>query len=266
MGRTQWIAAAVTAALLVLTYVACPVRPAEVTERSLDQRPTATTGLESLIRAARDELQPTEIATLAALETELKDLEDPTERRPVLERLAGEWYRAGQPAISGIYAREIAEAAGTEEAWGITGTTFSICLKQQETDEATRQFCATQAVQAYQAAISLNPDNPDNRINLALTHVEYQPTDNPMLGILQLREIVEEFPDNPRVYLTLAQLAIRTNQYERAAERLKTALELAPDNPDVVCNLARVYETLNRNEEAQPLADRCSELIADQPG
>ena len=266
MGRTQWIAAAVATALLVFTYVACPVRPAEVTERDLDQRPTATTGLESLIRAARGELSPTEIATLARLETELDALDETADPQPILEQLAGEWYRAGHPSISGIYARRIAEQVNTEDAWSITGTTFNICLKKEGQDDRTRQFCAAQAEQAYQAAISLNPDNPDNRINLAVSYTDFPPQDNPMKGILLLRELVEDYPDNPRVYLTLAQLAMRTNQFERAAERLETALDLAPDSPDVVCNLARVYETLKRASEAQPLVERCRELVEAQGG
>ncbi|MGB3800387.1 MAG: tetratricopeptide repeat protein, partial [Lewinella sp.] len=83
----------------------------------------------------------------------------------------------------------------------------------------------------------------------------------PMKGILMLREIEERFPDNPQVYITLAQLAIRTNQLERAAERLEKANSLQPGNPDVVCPLAKVYENLGRNEESGILAQECGRLL-----
>jgi len=101
----------------------------------------------------------------------------------------------------------------------------------------------------------------NHRVNLALTYTDYPPKDNPMKGILQLREVVAGYPDNPQGYIALAQLSIKTNQWENAAKRLEKAVELAPDNPDAVCNLARVYETLKRTEEAAPLGARCQELV-----
>lgn len=260
MGRSQWIAVAAVSVLLLLTYWGCPVRPPEM-EDGFKRGPLESTGLESLIRAARSELRPAEIATLSDLESRLEKEELPGNRRPLLEQLAGEWYKAGHPAISGIYAKEIAEEANTEDAWSITATTFNICIKQEGADDKTRQFCASQAEQAYQAAISLDPEDADNRINLAVSYTDFPPRDNPMKGILLLRQLEQEYPENARVYTTLAQLAIKTNQWEKAAERLEQAVQLAPDNPDAVCNLARVYETLNRTDEAAPLALRCQELV-----
>lgn len=260
MGRTQWIAVAAAAVLLLLTYWGCPVRPPEM-EEGFNRGPLETTGLESLIRAARGQLQPAEIAVLADLEQQLEATEAPDAQVPLLEQLAGEWYKAGQPAISGIYARKIADQVNTEEAWSIAATTFTICLKREGTDEKTRQFCASQAEQAYQAAISLDPTNADNRINLALSYTDYPPRDNPMKGILMLRELEKDYPENPRVYITLAQLAIKTNQLDRAAERLETAVKLDPDNPEAVCPLARVYESLGKADQASLMAARCADLV-----
>ncbi len=260
MGRAQWIAAAVVSVLLLLTYWGCPVRPPEM-EDGFARGPLQATGLESLIRAARGDLQPAEIATLASLEKDLEATENPADKPPILEQLAGEWYQAGQPAISGIYARQIAEIVNTEDAWSITATTFSICLKQEGLDEKTRQFCASQAEQAYQSTISLDPQNADHRINLALTYTDYPPRDNPMKGILLLRELEQKYPENPRVYTTLAQLALKTNQVERAAERFEKAVELDPENPDAVCPLARVYENLGQPDKAAAMAARCEALV-----
>ncbi|MEM1358011.1 MAG: tetratricopeptide repeat protein [Bacteroidota bacterium] len=262
MGRTQWITVAVVGALLLLTYWGCPVRSPEM-DSGFGRGPLEATGLESLIRAARSDLSPAQIATLANLEERLEQTEDDQEatRENLLEQLAGEWYQAGHPAISGVYARRIAEIANTEDAWSITATTFSLCLQQEGVDEKTRQFCASQAEQAYQAAISLDPKDPENRINLALTYTDYPPRDNPMKGILLLRDLEKQYPDNPRVYTTLGQLAIKTNQLERAVQRLEKALNLSPDNPDAACPLAQVYEQLGRKADAEAMGKRCAEII-----
>ena len=261
MGRTQYITVGFTLVLLAVTYWGCPVRPPEM-EEGFARGPLEATGIETLIREARSSLTPAQMATLSTLDERLETQTEDSARIDLMRQLAGEWYRAGQPAISGVYARRIADVINTENAWGIAGTTFSLCLRQEGINDKTRQFCGSQAEKAYQAAISLAPTNPEHRINLALTYTDNPQSDNPMKGILMLRELEEKFPGEPKVYLTLAQLAIRTNQYERAAERLRKAVALAPDNPDAVCNLAKVLETLNRSEESATFARRCNELVS----
>ncbi|WP_116107857.1 tetratricopeptide repeat protein [Lewinella sp. IMCC34191] len=260
MRKTQWITAGIALLLVLVTYWGCPVRPPEM-EAGFQRGPVQATGIESLIREAHADLSPAAAATISTLEARLEGQDDDSLRVDLLQQLAGEWYRAGQPAISGAYAARIAEIQNTEDAWAITATTFSLCLKQEGIDDKARQFCSAEAEAAYQAAISLNPDNAEHRINLALTYTDNPPPDNPMKGILMLRELEERYPDNPQVYITLAQLAIRTNQLGRAAERLEKANALQPGNPDVVCPLAKVYENLGRNEESGLLAQECGRLL-----
>ena len=260
MRRPQWIATAITLVLVAITYWGCPVRPPEL-EEGFNRGPSAATGVQSLIREAHTKLTPAQQATLATLEDRLASQEEDSARVDLLQQLAGEWYKAGQPAISGAYAAQIAEIENTEDAWGITGTTFTLCLRQEDVDAKTKQFCADQAEQAYQAAISLNPTDPEHRINLAVTYTDNPPPDHPMKGILMLRELEQDFPEEPQVYITLAQLAIKTNQLDRAAERLLKADELQPGNPDVVCPLAKVFENLGRAGEADMYARKCSALL-----
>jgi cytochrome c-type biogenesis protein CcmH/NrfG len=85
---------------------------------------------------------------------------------------------------------------------------------------SVKAFCNQRAVQAFENAISLNPDNASHRLNLALTYTEMPPEDNPMKGILLLRELQEQYPENTQVLNALGRLAIQTGQYARAVERL----------------------------------------------
>lgn len=264
MRKPQWIAAGIAFLLVLVTYWGCPVRPPEM-EDGFQRGPVQATGIQSLIREAHADLSPAAAATITTLEERLEEQSDDSLRVDLLEQLAGEWYRAGQPAISGAYAARIAEIRNTEDAWAITATTFSLCLQQEGIDDKARRFCSTEAEAAYQAAISLNPDNAEYRINLAVTYTDYPPADNPMKGILMLRELEERFPDNPRVYLTLAQLAIRTNQLDRAAERLIKANSLQPGNPDILCPLAKVFENLGRLDEAERTARECGRALSEEP-
>lgn len=260
MRKPQWIATSIALALVLVTYLGCPVRSPEM-EEGFSRAPLQATGLQSLVREAHAGLTPAQQATLSTLEDRLASQEEDSARIDLLRQIAGQWYKAGRPAISGAYAAQIAEIENTEAAWGITATTFSLCLRKEGIDEKTRQYCASEAEQAYQAAISLNPQNPENRINLAVTYTDNPPPDNPMKGILMLRELEQQYPDEPQVYITLAQLAIKTNQLDKAAQRLLKADELQPGNPDIVCPLARVYENLGQAGEADIYARKCSALL-----
>ena len=260
MRKSQGIAAAIAFALLLVTYFGCPVRSPDM-DAGFDRGPLQTTGVQSLIREAHADLTPVQQQTLSTLEDRLESQQEDSARVELLQQIAGEWYQAGKPAISGAYAAQIAGLRNTEDAWAITGTTFSLCLRQDSLDDKTRQYCAAQAEAAYQAAISLNPESVEHRINLAVTYTDSPPQDNPMKGILLLRDLEQEYPNEPSVYITLAQLAIKTNQLDRAAERLLKADELQPGNPDVVCPLARVFENLGQTGEADIYARKCSALL-----
>lgn len=260
MGRSQWIVVAVAVGLVLLTYFGCPVRPPEG-GAELDRSPLEATGLQSLIRAARADLRPATMATLASLEDRLKSQTDPERRLDLLEQLAGEWYRAGHPAVSGVYARDIAEERATAEAWSIAGTTFSLCLQKEDADQKTRQFCGDQAEKAYEAAISLDPDNADHRINLATSYMDNPSSENPMRGVMLLRDLAEEYPENARVFITLGRLSLRSGQLENAAKRYGQAAELAPNDPDAICPLARVYDELGEAQKASELGQRCAALL-----
>lgn len=260
MRKPQLIAAATALALMLVTYFGCPVRSPEM-EEGFSARPLQATGVQSLVREAHATLTPAQQATLATLEDRLASQEEDSARVDLLQQLASEWYKAGQPAISGAYAEQVAQITNTEAAWSIAATTFSLCLRKEDIDGKMRQYCSDQAELAYQAAISLNPDNAENRVNLALTYTDNPPQDNPMKGILMLRELETQYPDEPLVYITLAQLAIKTNQLDRAAERLLKADQLQPGNPDVVCPLAKVFENLGRAGEADIYARKCSALL-----
>lgn len=261
MQRPQWILMGIALSLVALMYFGCPTQAPEMVQvaasRSLEVEATSP---QALIRAARTDLTPVAKATLGSLEDELRATETEEAKRPLYEKMAGEWYRAGHPAISGHYAQLIAEQLDTvASAWSTVGTTFSICVQQAE-EEKEKTFCTQRAIKAYQAAISLKPTELDNRLNLALTYTYNPPADNPMQGILMLRELEQQFPDDARVLVTLAQLAIKTNQFERAGERLAKAVELDPTNAEAHCLLGRVQETLGQKENAAASAQKCIEL------
>lgn len=260
MTKLQWGVIAAALALFLILYLGCDRKPKEIS--SLDQSralATESTDVQALISEARGALAPAQSAEVLALEEELAaSLDDSTKLR-LNKALSSAWYSSEEPAVAGYYAQAVAELAGTAESWSIAGTTYTICIQRSE-EERKREFCTGRAVQAFESAISLAPDDMANRVNLALVYTTNPPADNPMKGILMLRELNQEAPDNVLVLNALGRLAIRTGQFDRAVERLSQALNAEPQNPATVCLLAQAYEGQGDEAQAAVFAERCRSL------
>ncbi len=218
-----------------------------------------STNIDVLLADARKDLSQQQQDAIMVLERAVESAPDDPQRIEALKALSGRWFAFGFPALAGAYAEMISELSGTEESWSITGTTFNLCLQRTQ-DEQIRNYCFTKAVNAFENAISLNPSNTAHQVNLALTYVENPQQDNPMRGISMLLELNEKDPDDVLVLNTLARLAIRTGQYQRAQARLERARSIDPSNSTTACLLATTYEGLGDAEKSRQFADECQRL------
>jgi len=196
-------------------------------------------------------------AYLQELQHGLEGAEDSI-RIDVLKALASFWYSNNAPLISGHYASRIAEEyEDNAEAWGIAGTTFSLAARKLA-DDNDIQYAVDKSRQAFENAISIDPDQFDYQINLALSYVDNPDQANPMKGILMLLDLNKKEPDNTAVLMQLGRLALGTNQLEKAVERLSRVIELEPDNKKAHCYLAEAYEKLGQTDKAQMEIDICN--------
>lgn len=257
MTKLQWVVLGSAIALALLIYIGCDTK-APQQQRAEQSRllEAEATDVTVLIRQAHEQLEPAQIATIGTLEERLELVTDDSTRADALRQLSGRWYEYGHPAIAGHYAGEIAQLTNTGEAWSIAGTTYAICV-QRSPEERIREFCSKRSVEAFENAISLDPDNVANRLNLALVYTDAPPADNPMKGVLMLRELQEQYPRNVQVLVSLGRLSIRTGQYQRAVQRLQQALAIDDSNRDAICLLQQAYEGLGDRDLAQAFAERC---------
>ncbi|MCO6477893.1 MAG: tetratricopeptide repeat protein [Phaeodactylibacter sp.] len=257
MTKLQWAVVASAIGMFFLIYFGCETKPEDIKALEKSRALAAeSTDINTLLQEAKASLGAPPSNSILALETELEGALADSARAEVFKRLASKWYEFGYPAISGYYAQEVAELLGAEESWSIAGTTYTICLQQSQ-EQKVRDFCTGRAVQAFENAISLNPENTAHQVNLALAYAANPPQDNPMKGILMLRDLNQKDPDNVLVLNTLARLAIQTGQYPRAIERLERALELEPGNPNTVCLLAEAYQGNGEAAKAEAFAEQC---------
>lgn len=258
MNKQQIGVVASAVALFFILYFGCDVKSKEQKAVALSRELTA----EVIDMTTR--IEQTTAALQATQKTDIQDLTHKAESNDpsVLKQLSGKWHDLGHEEIAAWYAEKVAEKEKTDDAWSITGANYYLAL-QQSTDQNLRDFCTQKATNAFQNAISLNPQKLEHRINLALCYTENPPKDNPMKGILLLRELDSQNPENTAINIQLARLAIKTGQFGRAIERLEKIQGKEPNNVRVICLLADAYQGEN-SPKATDALKKCEQLRGGQ--
>ncbi len=260
MTKLQWAAIGGALGLFFVLYFGCNRKPEDIASLEKSRALTVeSTDINTVIKEAKAGLEAPQMSVVLSLEEKLEATVADSARAEVYKELSSQWYELQRFAIAGYYAQQVAALLNTENSWSIAGTTYSICM-QRAAEERIRDFCTGRAVQAFESAISLNPENVAHKVNLALTYTTNPPPDNPMKGVMMLRELNQETPNNVLVLNALGRLSIRTGQYDNAVERLQAALEADPENRTSICLLAQAYEGKGDAEQAENYADQCRRL------
>jgi tetratricopeptide (TPR) repeat protein len=100
----------------------------------------------------------------------------------------------------------------------------------------------------YQKALDQNPGLLAAKANMAMTYVN---TENPMQGILMLREVIDTDPTNELALFNLGILSMRSNQYSKAADRFRQILTNNPANTKAKFYLGLTLVELGDREQAR---------------
>jgi outer membrane protein len=162
------------------------------------------------------------------------------------DSLAGLFYNARN--IVGIaYFREMkALASATEEAWMNAGNDY-----YRAANFSTPQLRAAlfqKAIEAYDKAIQLNPDNLQALTSKGVCYVEG--TGNPMEGITILREVLSKDSTFAEAHFQLGMFAIQSGQFEKALDRMEKVLKINPAYITAHLYKGQVYQQMGNLNEA----------------
>lgn len=250
MNKQQLILIGSAVALFFILYFGCGTQSKE--QKAIGQSRALTTeslDIKSHIEKISASLPASQKAAIQSLDKESKD-------PSVLKQISAAWHDAQHDEIAAWYAEKIADIEKTEEAWSIAGANYYLAIGQNE-DKSVRDFCTQKAVNAFQNAASINPTKIEHKVNMALCYTENPPQDNPMKGILLLRELEKSNPDNAIINIQLARLAIKTGQFDKAIARLEKVIAADPTNKKAVCLLAEAYKN-TQNPKALEYEKLCN--------
>jgi outer membrane protein len=86
---------------------------------------------------------------------------------------------------------------------------------------------AVKAQEFYGKVLEREPENLEAKTKMAMTYVTSQ---NPMQGIMMLREVLVKDPKNELALFNMGMLSIQSGQHDRAIERLQELVEINPDH------------------------------------
>lgn len=257
MTRLQIIVVSLWAFLTLALYFGFDTKSSEQLE-DLEVRALSGTKVDvsPIILSVKESLTDSDLREIQVLEGGAESSEG-DQKVDYLKQLSGKWYKLRRFLIAGHYAEQIAELAPSGEAWSIAGTTYFQGLN--DSDKLVKDGCFQGAVGAFENAVSLEPENVNHRVNLALTYTENPPQENPMKGIQILLNLNQKHPENVVVLTTLGRLAMKTGQYEKAEERLQDAVNFDPNHQPAVCLLADLYQQ-TADSRAATLREQCELL------
>lgn len=261
MGSKQYAVIAVSVLLVLILFFAFDTIPSEKRDLETSRPADFDNGaLIALVESSMASLRDDEAVAFRTLANVIQSSDVDSVRINALKQMSSSWFSRGAYLPAGYYAEQVAEREATAQAWAIAGSTFAFALTDDETPDDAKRIARDHAVQCFENAISLDPDEVEYRINLAICYVEYPPDDNPMRGIQSLLALNEKHPENTAVMYHLARFGLQTGQYDKAIERLNTAILIDPEQKRLHCLLAEAYSSKGDAENAAEHAAICDKI------
>ncbi len=197
---------------------------------------------DDLLQKAKARISPAQAQRLLQLEQSVIRGDIKEQQLHVFHQLARFW--ADSAHIFEPYAYYTGEAAKLENSE--KSLTFAARLfldnLMTEGQPAMQNWLATNAKVLFDRALVINPANDSSRIGLGACYIFGNISDNPMQGILPIREIVQKNPDNIYAQMVLGLGGKKSGQYDKAIERFALIAQKHPDNMEAIFNLAECYD------------------------
>lgn len=174
--------------------------------------------------------------------------------------LADAYFAYKQYAVAGLlYLEQSEKDASNAEMYVKAGDAFREGYRAS-TDSNITPLLVEKAKMSYQKAMELDPKNLDAKTGMATCYVDA--SENPMQGIMLLREVVAADPENINANLNLGMFSMKSGQFDKAISRFETVVKKKPSAENYAM-LAESYEQSGNKVEAIKALKKAKEYIID---
>lgn len=232
------------ASLLYFGKTVATKEPSSMGEASKPS-PAAGFNVDKYIQDAKSKLSVSQINYINSLENSISRGDVAAQQIKVYNQLASFWADSiHQQEIYIFYTSRSAKLVNSEKNLTFAAQLMLADLRN-ESDPAKRGWKAEQAIELFEQAIQLNPNNANLQVGLGSCYVFGKGmVGNPqetMKGIQQLLQVVRKDSLNMQAQLVLGIGGVISNQFDKAIDRLNNVLKYESGNLEAISWLADAY-------------------------
>jgi tetratricopeptide (TPR) repeat protein len=212
---------------------------------------TQTVDGQSLVQGAKTSLTASQKIYLLSIENQLSTSKTKADSTHIYHQLSQFWADSAhrvEPYLYYTYSAALLE--NSEKSLTFAAQQLVDNLTTPDAPPAILNWIAVNAKVLLEKALVINPNNDSTKINLGACYLFGNISDNPMQGILKVKEVVDKNPQNVYGQLILGLGGKKSGQYPKAIERFTTVLQIQPTNMEAMVNLAECYELTDQKELA----------------
>ena len=197
------------------------------------------------INSEKAKLTPNQIITLSKLENNITRGDVASQQIIAYEALAAFWkdsVKSFEPYA--FYTSSASKLVNSEKNLTFAARIFLDNLRGEK-DEARLNWQTAEAIDLFERALKLNPNNDELKIGLGSTYIYGKGRNgNPeetMQGIQQLLAVVRKDSTNMEAQMMLGVGGLVSGQFDKSIERLKKVVTAQPQNGEAVAYLADAY-------------------------
>jgi predicted O-linked N-acetylglucosamine transferase (SPINDLY family) len=206
--------------------------------------------VDSILHHAKENLTAEQLTRISFLESSITRGNVAEQKMHVFHQLARFWRDTAR--IFEPFAWYTAEAARLENSEKSLTFAAHLFLKDLRFEKSAvlQHWKAEQAKDLFERSLKLNPNNDSSQVALGATLLFGGISNNPMDGIMKIRQVAEQDSTNIYAQMTLGEASMMSGQLDKAIERFKKVTQLQPNNLEAILYLADVYERKGEKKEA----------------
>ena len=251
MKKPQFIVVFLGLLLLSILYFLVPKSKKIESSASSQTVANEAVSSQSILDGAKLSLNGEQKIALLSIENQLVASKTVADSLKAYKNLIQYWADSAQriePYLYYTYSAALLE--NTEKSLTFAAQLLVNNLTTPDAPPALQKWMALNAKVLLEKALVINPINDTSKINLGACYLFGNISDNPMQGILKVKEVVDKNPQNTYGQLILALGGKKSGQYEKAIERFLIIIKLEPNNIEAMVNLAECYELTNQKNSA----------------
>jgi tetratricopeptide (TPR) repeat protein len=248
LKKSQLFVALVALAIVCALYFLAPRTTKSSSSLASNTTEKSAISSASIVEGAKTSLTADQKILLLSIENQLSKSNTKADSITYTRKIAQFWAdSANRTAPYLYYTYSAALLENSEKSLTFAAQQLINNLIAPDAPPALLPWMAGNAKVLLEKALVINPKNDSATINLGACYLFGNISDNPMQGILKVKQVVDKNPRNAYGQMILALGGKKSGQFDKAIERFLIVIKEQPTNLEAMVNLAECYELTHQN-------------------